>query len=87
MSDARNFLLDALESCNYCYREFLLSPTNFGIPNSRLRYYAIAKQKNQQFCFKQDRLFEMVCNVIFLRNIFVVKSNFEFHFICLIPRA
>lgn len=35
---------------NYNYSQFLLTPTQFGIPNSRLRYYCLAKL--DKFCFE-----------------------------------
>jgi len=38
-----------------CLQELLLSPTQFGIPNSRLRYYLLAKQRPLLFCFEMSR--------------------------------
>lgn len=46
-SQAHQLLLETLESNNYHYQQYLLSPIQFGIPNSRLRYYLIARQKEQ----------------------------------------
>lgn len=43
-SEMRNTFIKALKSCGFDFREFLLSPTSFQIPNSRNRYYAIAKK-------------------------------------------
>lgn len=40
---AREKFIDMLKSLNYNFQEFLLSPIQFGIPNSRLRYFLIAK--------------------------------------------
>ncbi|NWU97024.1 TRDMT methyltransferase, partial [Upupa epops] len=51
-SSARNELLKTLESCGYKYQEFLLSPTCLGIPNSRLRYFLIAKLRQEPFSFQ-----------------------------------
>lgn len=42
-SEAHGLLLSTLNSCGYAYDQFLLSPTHFSIPNSRLRYYLIAQ--------------------------------------------
>lgn len=50
-SDTREHFVETLKFCGYTYQEFLLSPTQFGIPNSRLRYYLLAKKKPLQFCF------------------------------------
>lgn len=45
-------LISALESNDFTYQEFLLSPTQFGVSNARLRYYCLAKKKPLQFCFE-----------------------------------
>ncbi|NXC45805.1 TRDMT methyltransferase, partial [Penelope pileata] len=50
-SSARNELLQTLEACGFKYQEFLLSPTCLGIPNSRLRYFLIAKRHEEPFFF------------------------------------
>lgn len=42
-SSARDALLKVLGDCSYCFQEFLVTPTCLGIPNSRLRYYLVAK--------------------------------------------
>ncbi|XP_048467028.1 tRNA (cytosine(38)-C(5))-methyltransferase isoform X1 [Rhincodon typus] len=51
-SVARDKLIQALESCRYIYQEFLLSPILLGIPNSRLRYFLLAKLQPDAFCFQ-----------------------------------
>ncbi|XP_026699257.1 tRNA (cytosine(38)-C(5))-methyltransferase isoform X3 [Athene cunicularia] len=58
-SSARNELLQTLETCGFKYQEFLLSPTcscgfclQLGIPNSRLRYFLIAKLYQEPFSFQ-----------------------------------
>uniref|UniRef100_A0A8C3K9T3 tRNA aspartic acid methyltransferase 1 n=1 Tax=Calidris pygmaea TaxID=425635 RepID=A0A8C3K9T3_9CHAR len=51
-SSARNELLQTLETCGFKYQEFLLSPTCLGIPNSRLRYFLIAKLHQEPFSFQ-----------------------------------
>ncbi|XP_054162627.1 tRNA (cytosine(38)-C(5))-methyltransferase-like, partial [Oppia nitens] len=50
-SNARQLLIQTLTSCDYRYQEYLLSPNQLNIPNSRLRYYLIAKH-NKDFNFK-----------------------------------
>ncbi|KAF5361668.1 hypothetical protein D9758_007323 [Tetrapyrgos nigripes] len=42
-SSTREILLSVLQSLDYNTAEFLLTPLQFGIPNSRLRYYLLAK--------------------------------------------
>lgn len=44
-------LRETLMKCNFTYQEFLLTPLQFGIPNSRLRYYLIAKRSPLKFSF------------------------------------
>uniref|UniRef100_A0A8C5M2C7 tRNA aspartic acid methyltransferase 1 n=1 Tax=Leptobrachium leishanense TaxID=445787 RepID=A0A8C5M2C7_9ANUR len=51
-SIARENLVTALLRCGYRYQEFLLSPTCLGIPNSRLRYFLIAKLQKEEFSFQ-----------------------------------
>lgn len=46
---ARDQLVSALSRSDFVYREFLLSPEQFGICNSRLRYYLLAKKKPLDF--------------------------------------
>ena len=50
-SSTREHLIKVLKSCDYTYQEFLLTPTQFGIPNSRLRYYLLGKLRPLQFTF------------------------------------
>ncbi|NXP47007.1 TRDMT methyltransferase, partial [Heliornis fulica] len=72
-SSARNELLRTLEICGFKYQEFLLSPTCLGIPNSRLRYFLIARLHQEPFSFQapgqvnqdqQDLLQEKVTNKV-----------------------
>lgn len=42
-SSARDRLVDTLTRCGYAFQELMVSPTSVGIPNSRLRYFLIAK--------------------------------------------
>ncbi|NXP00158.1 TRDMT methyltransferase, partial [Certhia brachydactyla] len=65
-SSARNELLQTLSTCGFKYQEFLLSPTCLGIPNSRLRYFLIAKLHQEPFSFQapgQVSLFVLVACV------------------------
>ena len=48
-SQTRQHFVGILHSLGYKVQEFLLSPSQFGIPNSRLRYYLLAKRKPLQF--------------------------------------
>ncbi|GLB36634.1 putative thiolase family protein [Lyophyllum shimeji] len=48
-STTRHLLLSTLRSLGYTTVELLLTPLQFGIPNSRLRYYLLAKQAPLKF--------------------------------------
>ncbi|ORZ04251.1 S-adenosyl-L-methionine-dependent methyltransferase [Absidia repens] len=51
-SDSRDMLVDQLQKSNYTFQEFLLTPSKaIGIPNSRLRYYLLAKLKPLPFAY------------------------------------
>jgi tRNA (cytosine38-C5)-methyltransferase len=47
-SQSRDLLVKTLLSLNYTFQEYLLSPTQLGIPNERLRYYLTAKLNDVQ---------------------------------------
>ncbi|XP_044280645.1 tRNA (cytosine(38)-C(5))-methyltransferase isoform X1 [Varanus komodoensis] len=51
-SSARDEFIQTLEKCGFTYQEFLLSPTCLGIPNSRLRYFLIARRHSEPFTFQ-----------------------------------
>ncbi|KAI9309657.1 S-adenosyl-L-methionine-dependent methyltransferase [Cunninghamella echinulata] len=46
VSDSRDMLVRQLIKSQYHFQEFLLTPLQLGIPNSRLRYYLLAKLKS-----------------------------------------
>ncbi|XP_017888112.1 tRNA (cytosine(38)-C(5))-methyltransferase [Ceratina calcarata] len=52
-SEMRNAVLKCISNCGFSYREVILSPCQFGIPNTRYRYYLLAKSKDLKFCFDQ----------------------------------
>lgn len=54
-SNTRNELVKCLET-KFNYKELLLSPCQFGVPNSRHRYYLLAKRKDLNFCFNDSSL-------------------------------
>lgn len=58
-STMRNNLIEKLIECNFNYQEFILSPTQFGIPNTRHRYYCLAKKKPLTFSFATGPLVKL----------------------------
>ena len=52
-SEMRRLFIEALKSNGMWFREFLLSPDSLGIPNSRTRYYLLAR-KTTNFAFSSE---------------------------------
>ncbi|KAJ0059984.1 hypothetical protein NL108_017608, partial [Boleophthalmus pectinirostris] len=62
-SCARNQLMKTLNECGYHFKEIMVSPTSVGIPNSRLRYFLMAKHSDEGFSAEthsQVRLWALV---------------------------
>ncbi|KAJ8977755.1 hypothetical protein NQ317_001119 [Molorchus minor] len=55
-SEMRDILTSTLEKCEFVYQEFILSPHQIGIPNSRHRYYCLAKKLPHVFSFQAGKL-------------------------------
>jgi site-specific DNA-cytosine methylase len=51
-SEARDLLTTTLRQIGFIFQEFLINPTEIGIPNSRLRYYLIGKRQTEKFAFE-----------------------------------
>lgn len=51
-STARDALIKTLKECEYSFQELMVSPTSLGIPNSRLRYFLIAKASAGSLSFQ-----------------------------------
>jgi len=43
-SDSRDLLVEALAASGYEFQELLITPLQIGIPNSRMRYYCLARK-------------------------------------------
>ncbi|KAJ3646568.1 hypothetical protein Zmor_024152 [Zophobas morio] len=55
-SQMRDLLIDALKKWDFNYQEFILSPTQVGVPNTRHRYYCLAKKSPAVFNFDVEIL-------------------------------
>lgn len=55
-SQMRDLLVQALVSGDFNYQEFILNPYQFGIPNSRTRYYCLAKKNPNKFSSETGKL-------------------------------
>ncbi|XP_031629454.1 tRNA (cytosine(38)-C(5))-methyltransferase [Contarinia nasturtii] len=60
-SQARDLYIEALQASGFEYQEFLLSPTEIGVPNTRYRYYCLARKK-KPFSFKTNSILEQLPN-------------------------
>ncbi|BFF95205.1 tRNA (cytosine-5-)-methyltransferase [Drosophila madeirensis] len=56
-SQARHHFVEALEKAGFFWREFILTPTQFNVPNTRHRYYCIAR-KTADFAFAGGKIWE-----------------------------
>lgn len=56
LSEIHSRLVDKLNEVGYSFQEFLLTPTQFGVPNSRCRYYCIARKFPRKLCFETGPL-------------------------------
>lgn len=52
-SKAREMFFEALQQSGFHHQEFILSPTQLGVPNSRHRYYCLAR-RSKAFEFARD---------------------------------
>ncbi|KAF9354345.1 tRNA (cytosine-5-)-methyltransferase [Mortierella sp. AD094] len=52
-SDSRDLLVEALTGAGYEYQELLITPLQIGIPNSRMRYYCLARKTSVVGSFVQ----------------------------------
>ncbi|KAG1845114.1 S-adenosyl-L-methionine-dependent methyltransferase [Suillus subalutaceus] len=63
-SITRRRLVDTLQRLGYVVAEFLLTPVQFGIPNSRLRYYLLAKLSPLRFSGLYESHFDRIHETI-----------------------
>ncbi|XP_029313642.1 LOW QUALITY PROTEIN: tRNA (cytosine(38)-C(5))-methyltransferase [Cottoperca gobio] len=57
-SSARERLVNTLVDCGYTFQEVMVSPTSVGIPNSRLRYFLIAKISTENSNIQSSKILE-----------------------------
>uniref|UniRef100_A0A182N5K8 tRNA (cytosine(38)-C(5))-methyltransferase n=1 Tax=Anopheles dirus TaxID=7168 RepID=A0A182N5K8_9DIPT len=55
-SQACEMYKQRLDEAGFHYQEYVLSPHQFGVPNTRHRYYCIAKRKGMEFKRKSDEI-------------------------------
>jgi site-specific DNA-cytosine methylase len=68
-SEMRNAFTKALKNCDFYFREFILSPESIKIPNSRSRYYLVAK-KCTNFSFGSENDIVITIQLQFLLMIY-----------------
>lgn len=65
-SNMRSILIDTLEKNDFQVQEFILSPSQFGIPNSRHRYYCLAKKRPGKFPFQTNSIVSYFIHFYFI---------------------
>lgn len=56
-SEMRDHYIESLEAAGYEYQEFILSPSDLGVPNVRQRYFCLARNTTP-FPFKTDDILQ-----------------------------
>lgn len=59
----RDKLISALNSSQFTFQEFILSPTQVGVSNTRHRYYCLAKKRPLTFNFTVGELVSYIFSV------------------------
>lgn len=67
-SEMRNAFIKTLKNCAFYIREFILSPESLNIPNSRNRYYLLAR-KSGDFLFGSEEV--IVCKLFFFTHFYI----------------
>ncbi|KAK5849713.1 hypothetical protein PBY51_014025 [Eleginops maclovinus] len=57
-SSARDRLVKTLIECGYTFQEVMVSPTSVGIPNSRLRYFLIARISTENLSIQSSKILD-----------------------------
>ena len=61
-SQARQLVVTSLAAAGFSLQEFLVCPRQIGVPNSRLRYYLLAKRSpDWSFQTQQELITEVTC--------------------------
>jgi len=55
-SDSRDLTVNVLKQRDYKIKEFLISPSQFSIPNSRSRYYMLARISSKEICDTPEQM-------------------------------
>ena len=74
-SKASEMLIELFNNKKYDFLQFLLSPLQFNIPNSRLRYYFIGREK-QFVTFKNNRN-DIINNTELINKNFPISCNID----------
>ncbi|XP_041987074.1 tRNA (cytosine(38)-C(5))-methyltransferase [Aricia agestis] len=61
-SSVRDLFIMKLQDCNFTFQEFLVCPSSVGVPNSRLRYYCIARRKPDWNFKRKDEIMTSLPN-------------------------
>ena len=74
-SQARELVVTSLTAAGFSLQEFLICPRQIGVPNSRLRYYLLAKRsRDWSFQTQQDLITEVTCLQNILNTMEIVTT-------------
>jgi tRNA (cytosine38-C5)-methyltransferase len=65
-SQMRNVYIETLKTAGFFFQEFIISPTQIGVSNTRHRYYCIAR-KSEPFAFASEEIVSrhwVACHVL-----------------------
>ncbi|XP_052863673.1 tRNA (cytosine(38)-C(5))-methyltransferase [Anopheles cruzii] len=70
---------DRLQNAGFIFQEYILSPHQFGIPNTRHRYYCIAKRKGSYFRWNAEGIISQLPNTVAVQpvNIGAITKDLE----------
>ncbi|KAJ8910712.1 hypothetical protein NQ315_002077 [Exocentrus adspersus] len=77
-SHARDVLIKTLQECGFSYQEFIISPHQFGIPNSRHRYYCLAKKHPETFSFEIGQIMDNLPQAQQNKECFPISNILEY---------
>ena len=74
-SQARELVVTSLAAAGFSLQEFLLCPRQIGVPNSRLRYYLLARRSpDWSFQTRRDLITELSCLQHILNTMEIVTT-------------
>lgn len=77
LSVMRDKFVESLKEAGFCYKEFILTPSQFGVPNSRMRYYCLAAKNSTSFTENNKKEFNTSLPVEEESDIYPIRNILE----------